>query len=349
MKLFYNKDSKDPTYYAQQGIRIGEKTTTRNVKIFGKHSELLKITDDPLTYVQEEIRKMNEEYRAGKVSYEIKADFNEKVKHTDDESSSATWLNIGYLHLQEIIKDLNLKKFFNEICSGRKNKFDCYTISRFLTYARILDPQSKHETWNRLSTYYEQPDFAYQHILRFMDILDENSDAYLRWLYEKSNNIVRRDASVLYYDCSNFYFECEQEDEDVVDEVTGEIIKGMRKYGVSKEHRPNPIVEMGLFIDQRGIPITMSLHPGNTSEQLTAVPLEKNGITVLNTPGTIDSDYRGELKIILINCSQQAFTVKNKDRIAQIIFASVIQAEFSITDSLERSERGEGGFGSTGV
>ena len=75
----------------------------------------------------------------------------------------------------------------------------------------------------------------------------------------------------------------------------------------------------------------------------------KNGITVLNTPGTIDSDYRGELKIILINCSQQAFTVKNKDRIAQIIFASVIQAEFSITDSLERSERGEGGFGSTGV
>ena len=108
MKLFYNKDSKDPTYYAQQGIRIGEKTTTRNVKIFGKHSELLKITDDPLTYVQEEIRKMNEEYRVGKVSYEIKADFNEKVKHTDDESSSATWLNIGYLHLQEIIKDLNL-------------------------------------------------------------------------------------------------------------------------------------------------------------------------------------------------------------------------------------------------
>ena len=275
MKLFYNKESKDPTYYAQQGIRIGKKTTTRNVKIFGKHSELLKITDDPLAYVQEEIRKMNEEYRVGKVSYEIKADFNEKVKHTDDESSSATWLNIGYLHLQEIIKDLNLKKFFNEICSDRKNKFDCYTISRFLTYARILDPQSKHETWNRLSTYYEQPDFAYQHILRFMDILDENSDAYLRWLFENSNNIVRRDASVLYYDCSNFYFECEQEDEDVVDEVTGEIIKGMRKYGVSKEHRPNPIVEMGLFIDQRGIPITMSLHPGNTSEQLTAVPLEK--------------------------------------------------------------------------
>ena len=281
MKLFYDKKSKDPTYYAQQGIRIGKKTTTRNVKNFGKHSELLKITDDPLAYVQNEIKKMNEEYRVGKVSYEIKTDFNEKVRHSDSESSQATWLNIGYLHIQEIIQDLCLKKFYEEACEGRKNTFDCYTISRFLTYARILDPQSKLETWNRLGTYYEQPDFSYQHILRFMDMLDENSDAYLRWLYEKSNNIIKRDPSVIYYDCTNFYCECEQEDEDIVDEVTGEIIKGMRKYGVSKEHRPNPIIEMGLFMDQRGIPITMSLHPGNTSEQLTAIPLEKEVLKML--------------------------------------------------------------------
>jgi transposase len=86
----------------------------------------------------------------------------------------------------------------------------------------------------------------------------------------------------MYYDCTNFYFETEQEDDDYVDPVTGEIMKGLRQYGVSKEHRPNPVVEMGLFIDQRGIPISMSLHPGNTSEQLTAVPLEREIVHMLN-------------------------------------------------------------------
>lgn len=106
--------------------------------------------------------------------------------------------------------------------------------------------------WNYLGSYYEQPDFDYQHILRFMDILAEDYDGYLSWLYKNSSSIVRRDTSVRYYDCSNFYFECEQPDEDIVDEVTREIINSLRKYGLSKEHRPNPIVEMGLFMDSGG-------------------------------------------------------------------------------------------------
>ena len=275
MKLFYDKKSKDPTYYAQQGFRNGKKTSTRNVKNFGKYSELLKITDDPLSYVQEEIRKMNEEYRVGKADFEIKVNFNEKVKSSDGNTSSSTSSNIGYFYLQDIMKGLQLKKFFENATSNRKNTFDCYTISRFLTYARILDPKSKLGTWDNLDSYYEKPSFGYQHIMRFMDILEENYDTYLSWLYQNSNNIIKRDTSVLYYDCTNFYFECESEDDIVVDEVTGEIIQGLRKYGTSKEHRPNPIVEMGLFMDQRGIPISMCLHPGNTSEQLTAIPLEK--------------------------------------------------------------------------
>ena len=275
MKLFYDKKSKDPTYYAQQGFRNGKKTSTRNVKNFGKHSELLKITDDPLAYVQEEIRKMNEEYRVGKADYEVKVNFNEKVKSSNEDKSSSTATNIGYFYLQDIMKGLQLKKFFNDITADRKITYDCYTISRFLTYARILDPKSKLGTWDCLSSYYENPSFEYQHILRFMDVLEENYDAYLSWLYQKSNNVVKRDASVLYYDCTNFYFESEAEDDVVVDEVTGEIMPGLRKYGVSKEHRPNPIVEMGLFMDRRGIPISMCLHPGNTSEQVTAIPLEK--------------------------------------------------------------------------
>jgi len=282
MKLFYDKRAKDPTYYAQQGIRNGKKTTTRNVRNFGKHSELLKITDDPLSYVKEEIRKMNEEYRVGRVSFDLTADFNERVPHSDHEASSPTWLNTGYFFLQYIIKDFKLKEFFKQITNDRKITFDCYTISRFLTYARILNPASKFATWEQLPSYFEQPSFDYQHILRFMDLLADHYDGYLTWLYKNSSSIVKRDTSVLYYDCTNFYCECEQPDEDVADEVTGEVITGLRRFGLSKEHRPNPIVEMGLFMDRRGIPITMSLHPGNTSEQLTAVPLEKEVLKVLD-------------------------------------------------------------------
>ena len=248
---------------------------------FGKHSELLKITDDPEAYVREEIRKWNEEYRSGRVEYSLPADFNQRVPRTDAPASSSTWRNIGYFFLQDLMKGLRLKDFFRQKTEDRKITFDCYTISRFLTYARILDPLSKHATWHKLDTYYEQPDFDYQHILRFMDLLEEHYDDYLAWLFKQSNAIVQRDTSVLYYDCTNFYFESEQPDEDVIDEVTGEIFKGMRQYGFCKEHRPNPIVEMGLFMDSRGIPITMCLHPGNTSEQLTAIPLEKEVMKML--------------------------------------------------------------------
>ncbi len=282
MKLYYDKRLKDPAYYAQQGFRNGKKTTTRNVRNFGKHSELLNITEDPLAYVKEEIRKMNEEYRVGKVTFSLTADFNEKVRHTEAEASTVSCMNIGYFVLQDIMKGLSLKEFFRRIQLDRRITYDSFTISRFLTYARIMDPGSKYATWNRLMSYYEQPDFDYQHILRFMDHLEDHFDDYLTWLYKNSNSVIRRDASVLYYDCTNFYCECEQPDEDVVDEVTGEITSGLRKYGISKEHRPNPIVEMGLFMDSMGIPITMCLHPGNTSEQLTAIPLEKEVIRMLD-------------------------------------------------------------------
>lgn len=281
MKLFYNKNSKDPIYYAQLGIRNGKKVTTRNIKRFGKHSELLKITDDPLAYVKEEIRKMNEEYRIGRVEHTISTDYNERVKRTDDAASASTSLNIGYFFLQNLMGNLRLKDFFEEKTAGRKITFDCHTIHRFLIYARIMEPLSKYATLDKLDTYYEKPDFSYQHILRFMDLLEEHYDDYLAWLYHQSDSIIKRDSSVLYYDCTNFYFECEQADDEVVDKVTGEVMTGLRQYGVSKEHRPNPIVEMGLFMDSRGIPITMSLHPGNTSEQMTAVPLEEEVLKMI--------------------------------------------------------------------
>ena len=282
MKLYYDKRLSDPTYYAQQGFRNGKKTTTRNVRNFGKHSELLKITDDPVAYVKAEIDKMNAEYRSGHLQVELTCDFNERVKKTDRDSSLSTAVNTGYFFLQNIMGQLKLKEFFSQITANRKMTYDCYDINRFLTYARILDPRSKYGTWDHLDTYYEKPDFAYQHIIRFMDVLEEHYDEYLSWLYKQSTNVVSRQTSVMYYDCTNFYFETEKPDDEYIDPVTGEILTGLRQYGYSKEHRPNPIVEMGLFMDQRGIPVSMCLHPGNTSEQLTAVPLEREIVRMLD-------------------------------------------------------------------
>ena len=108
-----------------------------------------------------------------------------------------------------------------------------------------------------------------------MDIMKEHYDEYISHLYEKSCDIIKRDTSVCFYDCTNYYFETETDDEDYVDEVTGEIIKGLRKYGPSKEHRPNPIVEMGLFMDRDGIPLSMCITSGSDNEQTTAIPLEQ--------------------------------------------------------------------------
>lgn len=278
MKLYYDKRLKDPTYYIQQGFRNGKKTTTKNIKRLGKHSELLLITDDPLEYAKNEVKKMNEEYRSGRSEFIVTMDFNERIPSTDSPCSNSTSLNIGYLYLKDIYAKLNLSDFFKSVSSDRKITYDCNKICQFLTYARILDPASKYGTYDKLDTYYEKPQVEYQHMIRFLDILDRNSDQYLKHLFDNSENIVKRDTSIMYYDCTNYFFETEKPDEEIVDEVTGEIILGLRQFGISKENKTSPIVEMGLIMDSRGIPISMCIHPGNTNEQLTAVPLEKEVI-----------------------------------------------------------------------
>ena len=278
MKLYYDKRLKDPTYYIQQGFRNGKKTTTKNIKRLGKHSELLLITDNPLEYAKNEVKKMNEEYRSGRSEFIVTMDFNERIPSTDSLYSNSTSLNIGYLYLKDIYAKLNLSDFFKSVSSDRKITYDCNKICQFLTYARILDPASKYGTYDKLDTYYEKPQVEYQHMIRFLDILDRNSDQYLKHLFDNSENIVKRDTSVMYYDCTNYFFETEKPDEEIVDEVTGEIILGLRQFGISKENKTSPIVEMGLIMDSRGIPISMCIHPGNTNEQLTAVPLEKEVI-----------------------------------------------------------------------
>lgn len=275
MKLNYDRKSKDPTYFIQIGFRNGKKTSTRNVARIGKHSELLaRGIADPLSYARQKVVEANEEQKNGKVSMELPVDFTEKLSPSDDQASFSSSLGIGYFFLQAVYHQLKLRDFFREVTAGSKISFDPDEVNRFLTFSRILFPDSKLGTCDHLRGFFEQPSIRYQHILRTMDILYHNFDAYITHLYEQSSDIIKRDTSVCYFDCTNFYFETEAED-TAVDEVTGEVLKGFRRYGPSKEHRPNPLVEMGLFMDSQGIPISMCMAAGSDNEQTLAIPLEE--------------------------------------------------------------------------
>lgn len=275
LKLSYNKNSSDPVYYIQQGFRNGKKTSTRNIKRIGKHSELLAITDDPLAYAKEQVRIMNEQFTSQKIDTAVTVDFSEKVTASEDAVSRSLIQNIGYFHLQKIYSDLKIRTFMDKIQKDTHIDFSCDDVLRFLVFGRILDPRSKKGTFDRLENYYGAPKIGYHQILRMMDLLEDHSEEMLHHLYSASENVVPRDTSVCYYDCTNFYFETEKEDEDWIDPVTGEYTPGLRKYGYSKQHKPNPLVEMGLFMDRSGIPVSMCIHPGNKAECQTAIPLER--------------------------------------------------------------------------
>ena len=199
-----------------------------------------------------------------------------------------------------------------------KIEFDPDLVNRFMTYSRILEPDSKLGSFQNLSRYYEQPDFEYVHILRTMDIMKDHYDEYISHLYEKSCQIIKRDTSVCFYDCTNYYFEVETDDDDYVDEVTGELIKGLRKYGPSKEHRPNPIVEMGLFMDRDGIPLSMCITSGSDNEQTTAVPLEQK----------LTKMFRGKKFIYCADAGLGSLNIRN--------FNSMGGRAFIVTQSVKR-------------
>jgi len=283
MKLNYDRKSKDPTYFVQIGIRNGKKVTTKNIAKIGKHSELLKITDDPLSYAKEQVAKYNEEAKKNnKVDMEVRFDFAEKIKSTDKQVSESTLKDVGYFYLQALYNQLEVDKFFIEKTRDRKFTFDPDLVNRFLTFSRILNPDSKLGSYEKKNLFYEEPDFDYQHILRTMDLMEENYNDYIEYLYKASKKVLKRNTSICYYDCTNYYCEAETQDPEYLDPVTNEKLPGLRQFGLSKDHKPNPIVEMGLFMDTNGIPLTMCIKPGNTNEQTTAIPLEKELVRILD-------------------------------------------------------------------
>lgn len=177
--------------------------------------------------------------------------------------------NIGYLFLQKICSELRIDNICRNIRNHHKFSYDFHAILTDLIYARILAPSSKLSSYKYCHSLLEPPKYSLQDLYRALSILAEESDFIQEELYKNSNFIHPRNSKILYYDCTNYYFEIEAED-------------GIKKYGKSKEHRPNPIITMGLFMDADGIPLAFDIFPGNQNEQLTLKPIEKKVIKDFN-------------------------------------------------------------------
>ena len=213
--------------------------------------------EEPLVWLKNYLQELNIKEKENKIPVLIKKDPS-KVIEKNVQSS----FNVGYLFLQNIYYKLKLDKICNKIKEQHQFKFDLNDILSKLIYSRIIFPASKLKTLELSKKFLEQPNFEYQHIERALPVICENMDFIQSELYKNSNEYMKRNNKILYYDCTNYYFEIEEE-------------SGLRQYGKSKENRPNPIVQMGLFMDGNGIPLAFDITPGNTNEQKTLQPLEE--------------------------------------------------------------------------
>ena len=250
--------SKDPTYHVIQDVRRNGKRSTEIIENLGKASEICSkynVSDADL-WANDYVQKL----RADKHSS------NHKVLipfQTDRfiESNKQLSFNIGYLFLQRVFYQLGLPSICRRIKKDNSFDYNLTDILSRLVYSRVLSPSSKLSSFDYSKTLIEQPNFELHQIYRALSVLSDNSDYIQAELYKKSKKVIKRSTGVLFYDCTNFFFELEQED-------------GLKQYGPSKEHRPNPIVQMGLFMDKSGIPLAFCINPGNQNEQLSLKPLE---------------------------------------------------------------------------
>ena len=169
--------------------------------------------------------------------------------------------NIGYLFLEKLYNDLKIKDICNQIQSQYKFEFDLNEVLSYLVFARIIYPSSKLETFKQCQNFIEQPNFKLHDEYRALSYIANNIDFIQENLFINSKDVIKRNSKVIYYDCTNYFFEIDEEDE-------------LRRYGISKEHRPNPLIGMGLFMDGDGIPLSFNIYPGNQNEQKTLIPEE---------------------------------------------------------------------------
>ncbi len=259
MRLKISKSKNAASYYVIKTVYVGNKEKSLTVEKLGTHKELLEKLngEDPETWARDYVKKLNEKEKAGQTKIIQKYDKNKLI-----EENEKKLYNIGYLFLEKICSRLEIDKICEVIQKKHKISFSLSEMLRMLIYTRILYPSSKLNSFKQAKNFLEEPHFDAHQIYRGLSILAEESDFIESSFYKSSLKLVKRNTNILYYDCTNFFFEIEQED-------------GMKKYGKSKENRPNPIVQMGLFMDGSGMPLAFTLFDGNKNEQPSLKPIEK--------------------------------------------------------------------------
>ena len=258
MRIMKSK-AKDPTYHVIQDVRRDGKRSTEIIENLGRASEICAHyqVNDADAWANAYVQSLRDE--AASKDHRVLIPFNTSVLTEMDKRMS---FNAGYLFLQQIYYQLGLPSVCKRIKKENSFEYDLNSILSRLIYGRILFPSSKLSCYEQSQGLLEQPSFDLHQIYRALSVLSENSELIQAELYKRSKDVIKRSTGVLFYDCTNYFFEIEQE-------------AGLKQYGVSKEHRPNPIVQMGLFMDKSGIPLAFCISPGNQSEQDSLKPLEK--------------------------------------------------------------------------
>ena len=252
--------SKNAVHYSiVYNVTLNGKRTSKVYENIGNYQSLKIRANgvDPETWLNHYVNELNKKIKEDSLPIILRKRPNKQI-----ELNKQVIFNGGYLFLQDIYYDLKLNNTCNSITDKYQFKYNLNDILSNLIYSRIIYPYSKLKTLELSKNFIEQPDFEYQHILRSLEIIAKESDFIQSELYKNSLKYSKRNNKVLFYDCTNYYFEIEEDDD-------------FRKYGKSKEHRPNPIVSMGLFMDGDGIPLAFDIFPGNKNEQITLKPLEQ--------------------------------------------------------------------------
>lgn len=259
MRLTRNKTKNGISYYIIRSVRRDGKRSSEVVERLGTEQEIMEKyhCSDADKWAKEYLDELNqaETEKQHKVLVPLRTD----VLISLNKQNS---YNIGYLFLQKIYYDLRLPNICKKISKDHAFSYDLDSILSRLVYERILNPSSKLSCYEQSFDLLEPPAFELHQIYRALSVLAEESNFIQAELYKASRRLVKRTTGILYYDCTNYFFETECQE-------------GLKQYGPSKEHRPNPIVEMGLFMDRSGIPLAFCIHPGNTNEQTTLIPLEE--------------------------------------------------------------------------
>lgn len=259
MRLGWSTSKNSVSYYAQKTIYVDGKNKSDIVKRFGSEKYICETygVTDAKAWAKEQVRLMNEAEKEDSAKFNI-----ELCAGTDLVMDEQRRFNGGYLFLQDVYYELGLHKICRAISGRHLFEYDLNDILSRLIYTRILYPSSKKSSFEESKRFLEQPSFELHDIYRALSVMAEESDYIQSRLFKNSADIQKRNTQVIFYDCTNFYFEIDAAEDD-------------KQFGKSKENRPLPIVGMGLFMDMDGIPISFSIYPGNRNEQITMIPLEK--------------------------------------------------------------------------